>query len=257
VTVRASLAAVFASLILLAPPSAFARDSVAGTIYVTTLPTGADTWVDGQYIGRTPLLIDALGSGPHTVTTAKTGWLSHEVKVTITEQRPFQFVDFQLDRDTNAPPVNGMLSLHADAPIKTVNVDGLPVKLVAGRSIDLPPGEHDVLIETAHDRYKRHVEIYPDTTTNVVLRPGAGGGGRAIVVAPASNYLAPSDITVEGKRIEIRHNGHNAAGTLGDPTMRIDGDAFTFDTAPTMIGGKLFLPLDLYVRLGAVPLRTR
>jgi hypothetical protein len=28
----------------------------------------------------------------------------------------------------------------------------------------------------------------------------------------------------------------------------------TFDTAPAEIGGKLFLPLDLYVRIGAVPL---
>ncbi|MGH7684236.1 MAG: hypothetical protein ACREMT_07825, partial [Vulcanimicrobiaceae bacterium] len=63
-------------------------------------------------------------------------------------------------------------------------------------------------------------------------------------------------ITIDGKRIEIRHNGHLAAGTVGDPTMRIDGDAYTFDTAPAMIGGKLFLPLDFYVRVGAAPLRT-
>jgi hypothetical protein len=37
--------------------------------------------------------------------------------------------------------------------------------------------------------------------------------------------------------------------------MRIDGEAATFDTPPAMIGGKLFLPLDLFVRIGAVPLR--
>jgi hypothetical protein len=255
VTVRAFLAAMFSALLLVAAMPAGARDDAGGTIYLTTLPSGADTWVDGQYIGRTPLLIDALAPGTHTVTTAKTGWLSHELKVTITDQKPLQFVDFQLDRDTNAPPVPGTLSLHADAPIRNIDVDGLPVKLIAGRRIDLPPGEHEIVVEAGRDRFRRQIDIYPDTITNVVLRQGAGGG-RAIVVAPASNYLSPSEITVDGKHIEIRHNGHIAAGTLGDPTMRVDGDAFTFDTAPSMIGGKLFLPLDLYVRIGAVPLRT-
>lgn len=255
-SVRAFLATLFAGLILAAAAPERLLAATTGTIYLTTLPSGADTWIDGQYIGRTPLLVDALGAGPHSVTTAKTGWLSHEVKVMITAQKPFQFVDFQLDRDLSAPPVNGTLALHADVPIRTIDVDGLPVKLVAGRKIDLPPGEHDVVVETAHDKYKRHIEIFPDTITNVVLRPGTGGG-RAIVVAPASNYLPSSEVTIEGKRIEIRHNGHVAVGTLGDATMRIDGDAFTFDSAPAMIGGKLFLPLDLYVRIGAVPLRVR
>lgn len=255
-TVRAFLAALFAGLILAATLPEPVRAATTGTIYLTTLPSGADTWVDGQYIGRTPLLIDALGAGPHTVTTAKTGWLSHEVKVTISERKPFQFVDFHLDRDTNAPPVNGTLQLHSDVPIRTMDVDGLPVKPIAGRRIDLPPGEHEIVVDTAHDRFKRHVEIYPDTITNVVLRPGSGGG-RAIVVAPASNYLSPNEIAIDGKRIEIRHNGHVAAGTLGDPTMRIDGESFTFDTPPSMIGGKLILPLDFFVRMGAVPLRAR
>jgi hypothetical protein len=246
----------FAGLVLAAALPERAAAVTTGTIYLTTLPSGADTWVDGQYIGRTPLLIDALGLGSHTVTTAKTGWLSREVKVSVTDDKPFQFVDVQLDRDTSAPPVNGTLSLHAGIPIKNVDVDGLPVKLAAGRRIDLPPGEHDILVETARDRFKRRVEIYPDITTNVVLRPGTGGE-RAIVVAPASSYLPANDVTVDGKRIEIRFNGHRATGTFGDPTMRVDGHAFRFDTAPAMIGGKLFLPLDLYVRIGAVPLRIR
>ena len=237
---------------------AHARDAT-GTIYLTTLPSGADTWVDGAYVGRSPVLIDALSLGQHTITTAKTGWVSREQHVTVTERQPFAFVDFQLDRDTNAPSANGTLALHAPDPIKSVTVDGNPARLGSGGKLDLAPGDHAVVIETARGRFARHVVIYPETTTNVVLRSSGSvvADDKAVVVAPTSNYLPPSDVAVDGKRITIRHNGHLVNGLLGDPTMTIDGDPMTFDAAPALIGGKLILPLDLYVRIGAVPLRPR
>lgn len=236
---------------------AAARDTPLGTVYLTTLPSGADTWVDGAYIGRSPVLIDALTLGKHTITAAKTGWVSREMRVSVTEQVPFQFVDFQLERDPNAPPASGTLALHAGVPIRTVTVDGTVEKLAAGNKVEIAPGEHDVTVETARGEFHRQVIIYPDTTTNVILRSGAENADRAIVVAPTTNYLPSSEVMVDGKHIEIRHNGHIAMGTLGDPTMRIDGDLTTFNTPPAVIGGKLFLPLDLYVRIGALPLRTR
>ena len=236
---------------------AVAGDAPLGTIYLTTLPSGADTWVDGAYIGRSPVLIDALTLGKHTITAAKTGWVSREMHVSVSEQVPFQFVDFQLERDPNAPPANGTLALHAGVPIRTVTVDGAPAKPAPGNKVEIAPGEHDITVETEHGEFHRHVFIYPDTTTNVVLRSGTENADHAIVVAPTTNYLPSSEVTVDGKRIEIRHNGHIATGMLGDATMRIDGNVTTFNTPPAVIGGKLFLPLDLYVRIGALPLRTR
>lgn len=227
-----------------------------GTIYLTTLPSGADTWVDGAYIGRSPVLIDALSMGKHTITAAKTGWVSREMHVSVTPQLPFQFVDFQLDRDPSAPPANGTLALHAGVPIRSVGVDGALAKLKPGNKVDIAPGDHDITVETERGDFRRHVVIYPDTTTNVILRSGTERADRAIVVAPTTNYLPSSEVVVDGKRIEIRHNGHIATGMLGDATMRVDGDLTTFDTPPAVIDGKLFLPLDLYVRIGAVPLRT-
>ena len=233
-----------------------ARDSAVGTIYLTTLPSGADTWVDGAYIGRSPALIDALPDGKHTITAAKTGWVSREVHVTVSAQQPFQFVDFELQRDPAATPSDGMLALHAGAPIRSVRVDGSPVKLMPGNKVALGPGDHDVLIDTVRAQFQRHVVVYPDMTTNVILREGSESADRAIVVAPASNYLAPAEVTLDGKRIEIHHSGHVVNGMLGDATMRIDGQDTTFDTPPALVAGKLFLPLDLYVRIGAAPLRA-
>src|SRR5579884_2488771 len=50
-----------------------------GGLYVNSLPTGADVWVDGSYIGRTPLLVDGLRAGKHAITVTKAGWKVEEV----------------------------------------------------------------------------------------------------------------------------------------------------------------------------------
>jgi hypothetical protein len=245
----ACVAAVFATT------SAARAGTSAGAIYLTTLPSGADTWVDGAYVGHSPVLVDALGLGKHTITAAKTGWESRELRVTIRDQDPLQFIDMQLERDPSAAALNGTLALHAGLPIRSVTVDGTAVKLSPAGKVDIAPGQHGIVVATETGRFERQVDIYPDTTTNVIVRVGGDGANRAIVVAPVTNYLPIADVTVDGKRISIRHNGHTVSGTLGNATMRIDGASATFDSPPAMIGGNLFLPLDVFVRIGAVPLR--
>ena len=244
---------------LLATLVALANNPVSGAIYLTTLPTGADAWVDGGYVGRSPVLVDALAPGKHMVTIAKTGWESRELEVGVNANLPFQFIDLQLQRSAKAPRTNGKLAIHARGSIDSISIDGAaPLAVPSGATIELEPGPHEIAIHGARGRIVRHVVIYPETTTNVVLRGSSGNEeDRAVVVAPATQYLAPSDVTLEGKRIAIRHNGHAVSGMLGDPSFRIDGETMTFDSAPTLVGGKLYLPLDLYMRIGAVPIRAR
>jgi hypothetical protein len=243
-------------LCLLAAP-AVARDPSGAAVSVTTLPAGADTWVDGAYVGRTPVLVDALVSGHHTITTAKTGWESREVDVVVSERLPFQFVDLQLSRAPGAARGTGKLVIHAQVPLEGVLVDGAPVGVSKMAPIDLDPGPHELTFRTARGKTVRRIVIYAETTTNVVFRGRADEGDRAVVVAPAFNYLPASEVAVDGKHLMIRHNGHHVTGLIGDPTMRIDGSETSFDSAPSLVGGKLYLPLDLYLRIGAVPLRAR
>ena len=124
-------------------------------------------------------------------------------------------------------------------------------------AIELEPGPHELTARTAGGKIVRRVVVYAETTTNVVLRGGGEDEDRAKVVAPAENYLAAGDVALDGRRLVIRHNGHSVSGELGDPTVRIDGSSTTFDSAPAIVGGKLYLPIELYVRIGAVPLRAR
>ncbi len=172
-----------------------------GAIYLTTLPSGADTWVDGAYIGHSPVLVDALGLGKHTITAAKTGWVSRELRVTVSDRDPLQFIDVQLERDPSAASVNGTLALHSGVPIRTVTVDGTPVKLSPVGKLDMAPGEHTVNVETAGGRFERQIDIYPDTTTNVVVRTGSESANRAIVVAPVDQLSS-------GDRRQRRRQAH-------------------------------------------------
>jgi hypothetical protein len=248
VILRRALIGILAVTLLTGALAADANEN-RGAIYLTTLPSGADIWVDGAYIGRSPILVDALGFGNHTVTAAKTGSVSRELRVTV--NAAFAFVDLQLERDSNVSAANGTLALHAAIPIRSLSVDGAQTHLPPSGKLDLAPGAHDLEIDTPNGRFVRQIVIYPETITNIVVRQGNENTDRAIVIAPAENYLPPADVTFDGKHITIHHNGHVATGLIGDATMRLDGASTTFDTPPVVIG-----PHDLLVRIGAVPLRA-
>jgi hypothetical protein len=243
-------------MLIPASPSA-ARDASSGAIYVSTLPTGADAWVDGAYVGRTPVLVDALAPGKHTITAAKTGWENRTGEVMVDAKLPFQFVDFQLERGARAARGFGKLALRSQVQIGELTVDGAEAKLGPGGTLDLTQGPHEIAIKTPRGKIVRRVAIYTDTVTNVVLRPGTDEDDRTSVIAPAARYLPPADLNVEGRRLTIRHNGHFVTGTVGELSMRVDGSSTTFDSAPTFIDGKLYLPLELFVRIGAAPLQIR
>src|SRR5579863_7352681 len=45
-----------------------------GGAYITTLPAGAEVWLDGSYLGRTPAFVDDLLPGRHALTVSRSGW---------------------------------------------------------------------------------------------------------------------------------------------------------------------------------------
>ena len=96
------LAAIAAAVVLLAAVP-------TGSLYVTTLPSGADVWIDGTYVGRSPLVLDALGVGRHTIGLTRSGWTSRQLDVTIVGSRT-TFSSIQLDmRQGSARPLPGAI----------------------------------------------------------------------------------------------------------------------------------------------------
>lgn len=156
------------------PPTAPA----SGSVYVTTLPSGADVWLDGMYIGHSPKLVDGLIVGRHTLTVAKAGWQGRDIPVMIGDGGIPQLISAALDR-SDAFPVRGMghLIVHSPDPLPaTIEVDGATVALTRG-TCDLPAGPHTLILITLRGRMTRRVTIYADMTTEVVVRDEAEGEG--------------------------------------------------------------------------------
>src|ERR1700731_1864019 len=45
-----------------------------GGAYITSLPSAAEVWMDGTYLGRTPAFVDDLLPGHHALTVSRAGW---------------------------------------------------------------------------------------------------------------------------------------------------------------------------------------
>jgi hypothetical protein len=217
-----------------------------GALYVTTLPSGADVWIDGTYTGHSPIVLDALAAGRHTVSLTKTGWVPQNLDVSIVAgSTALSSVELQrsagrLRTDAGTIAIRGMA-------VKSVQVDGLSLAPDKFGFYDVRAGLHEIVAMTPAGKVTRTITVYPDMRTDVVLRdddPQAPA-----VVAPASDYVPASAVHIESDRIAIKFGGHDVEGHLGSTMYRVDGKAIDFDSAPTLIGSKLYLPLALLTRI--------
>jgi PEGA domain len=235
------LAAVAACLIFLGAAS-------TGSLYITTLPSGSDVWIDGTYVGKTPLVLDALASGHHTVGIAKAGWAPQQLDISIVPaQTTLSSVRLPRARsELSAAP--GSIALHG-ARVDAVFIDGAPARPGKDGTFPAAAGTHEVMVRTPAGKTTRLVTVWPQTRTDVVIQPDADST-RPSVIAPADDYFPPSAIRIDGDRVVIKFNGHTATGRLGSTSYRVDGRSVEYDSAPTLIGSRLYLPIQLLAALG-------
>ena len=259
---RAAIARLFALVLFaaLAPPAwagtvpatalpGAPSGSGSGGLYVTTLPAGADVWVDGSYVGHSPVFIDALGEGRHHLTLTKTGWAVLESDVDLAAAAVL-LQSVQLVPAARQKPGLGAASFHGVPAGASLTLDGKRVTLPAhGEDIPLGAGLHQLTLGTPRGPVSRSFTVYPETTTEVLLRPLALGGEISPIISAAADYLPPEAFVVEGRKVVIRYEGHVVVGKLDEPALRFDGSPVSYAGTPTLIGGKLYLPLPLLERL--------
>ena len=220
-----------------------------GSVYVTTLPTSTDVWFDGVYVGRSPVVLDAISTGRHTVGLTKTGWNARQLAVSV-EAGQTTISSTRLERVTGKglQPPRGWIAVRG-VLVRSVAIDGIVVPPGSDGTYAAGTGTHQLLIETGAGRSTREVTVWPQTRTDVVLEAGAAPPARPTVVAPAEDYVPKSAIRIDGERIVIRYGRHEVAGRVGDTTFRIDGRSVDYDAAPTLIGPRLYLPAELLQKL--------
>jgi hypothetical protein len=220
-----------------------------GSLYVTTLPTGADVWIDGMYVGRSPLVLSGLAAGRHTLGLTKTGWDPEQVDISVVSAQT-TLSSTKLDpAKTGVRPLPGSIAIHG-IPADSTFIDGVAAMPGKDGTIAASAGTHELSVRTPRGRITRSVRVWPQTRTDVVLQP-AVEAPRPSVVAPAEDYVPRSAIRIVGERVVIRYGGHEIVGHIGSTAYRVDGKAVDYGEAPTMIGPRLYLPLELLAKLSA------
>lgn len=218
-----------------------------GALWITTLPSGADVWLDGTYLGRSPLLVDALAAGAHELTLTRTGWTPQDVSATVAAGQTVTTAVVLRHESAVGP---GTIAIHGLHPA-TISLDGVAAAVPRDGILTAPAGVHELAFATAQGKVTRSVTVYPQTRTDVILT--AEGEGRSAVIAPVDDYLPPGSFHVDGTQIVARFGGHDVQARLGATEVRVDGRATSYDAAPAMINGRLYLPMDLLNFLNPAP----
>jgi hypothetical protein len=221
-----------------------------GALYVTTLPTGADVWLDGTYIGHSPVILDALAAGRHTVSLNRTGWTSQDIDVSVVAGTT-ALSSIALTKTGTRPirAADGSFILKGIA-VRSLLLDGSAITPDRNGTYAAASGTHELVAQTASGKVTRSITIYPEMRTNVVLRDDETAAHSA-VVAPVSDYLPAGAIKIEGTHVTIKYERHEVDATIGTISYRFDGRSVNFDAAPTLIGPALYLPLELLKQLTA------
>jgi hypothetical protein len=147
---------------------------------ITTNPSGAQAIVDGRPRGVTPLTL-RLSAGHHQLELRSPGG-SRAIRVTIAAGMQFaQFIELP-----QAPSGNGQLRIRTEPPGARVTVDGMARGTSPLTVSELPPGEHQVLLESDFGSVKETVTIESGATAQLLAPMRAPQG------APVSGWIAVS-----------------------------------------------------------------
>ncbi len=131
----------------------------SGTVIsVTSDPSNAEVYVNGQFQGFTPLTMENLDSGAYNIQIRKSGYYPVTRRIDIS-------ADTNVSIDATLSPVTGYLSIGTTPPDAEVYVDGRRVHDIV---VELPIGIHRVRVARfAYRDFRTTVQIYANSTTAV------------------------------------------------------------------------------------------
>ena len=151
-----------------------------GTLVITSNPSGAETVVDGELRGATPLTL-TLAAGSHVV-ELRNGGAPRSIPVTIAAgAQATQYIELP-----KIAPTSGQLQVRTDPPGAEVVVDGVSHGRAPTLVGELTPGEHLVVMTSELGSVKQTVTVEPGSTASLVVPMAAPEG------APVSGWIAVS-----------------------------------------------------------------
>jgi hypothetical protein len=233
-----------------------------GGAFVTSLPGSASAWLDGTYVGATPVYVDDLLPGRHAVTLSSAGWQPQTTAFDVSVGRitPVSVVMARVSgqgQGQSGTPVKGqgMLAVAGGAAGTRVYIDGTTIGAMPVDPHPVQAGYHIVTLETIGPnpvKSTRVVDVFPNVTTAVSFAIDAA----AIASPPPDDILEPVDavvpdngVVIAGNDVTIHYRGVEIECTIGSRTYTYNGRAATLSISPALVGGKVYLPLSLLQRL--------
>lgn len=135
----------------------------AATISVSTVPSGANVYIDGAFAGQSPLTAD-VAEGNHFVRISLDGYAEYNISFGILAGQT-STVEAKLSRQ------KGQLYIDSDPKGATVIVDGIVSGKTPLNVFDVETGKHEIrVILQGYREYSTTATVFADETTN--LYPG-------------------------------------------------------------------------------------
>jgi len=112
-----------------------------GSILIKSSPSGGDLYIDGYLRGKTPVLIDALYPGPHTILIRKTGFEDYRDVVTTGSGIIPEYTEYMVPL-----PQTGFLGIASSPDGATAYLDGILLGTTPTQLSRVTAGKHTLVI---------------------------------------------------------------------------------------------------------------
>ncbi len=229
-----------------------------GGAFVTSLPGTASAWLDGTYVGPTPVYVDDLLPGRHSVTLSSAGWQPQSAAFDVSVGRitPVSVIMSRVAaQGGTASKGQGTLAVVGGPVGARVYVDGVAIGGMPVEPHPVGAGYHIVTLEPLGKnaiKSTRIVDVFPNVTTAVAFAAATS----TTLAPPPDDILEPVDtvvpsngIVISGNDITIHYRGIEIECAIGSRSYTFNGRAATLGIPPALVGGKVYLPLSLLQRL--------
>lgn len=233
-----------------------------GGAFVTTLPAAASAWLDGVYVGETPLYVDDVLPGRHSVTISRSGWRPDSASFDVFAGRitPVSVVMQRADQPQGglaaAVKGHGMLAIYGGPPGAKFFVDGVGIGTSPIEPRSVEAGYHIVMVQPPGknaERATRIVDVFPDSTTALDFAPtsltAAQSNPADDILEPLESVVPSGNVVVAGNVVTIHYRGVEVECAIGSRSYTLNGKGGTLSVPPALVNGKVYLPVSLLDRL--------
>ena len=163
-----------------------------GSIRVTSQPGNAAVLLDGTRKGETPVTLEGVVAGPHTLTLSLPGYHETTLTVTVIER---QTLDIAITLNPAPLPSGGekgYLTVTSDPPGASLSLKGVPAGVTPLTNRETDPGIHPLKVSLpGYQEYSYDIHIYSGQGTTLAVRlvPAQGSVGSTAGTAGAPCHL--------------------------------------------------------------------